>query len=202
MDMIKQIIFIFLIATLSFSCKKEIKDVTEEPILEIEQEVLISNIGEQLSPEAKGFLNDWKEFQDVAFNLEGYTSITKSQALENANDLSLLVKKIADTIKVDVLERPDMRIRFNVLYNHSLRLQDMATITSISNEEVTDEVTKLLSAFSSINDKINSIYKILEFENQFKELRKRVSDSSNTEEETKPKKPIIKKPLVKSEVPK
>ena len=184
--MIKQHIYIVLIALISFSCKSKVEEQGEEAVLEVEQEVLISNIGEQLSPEAKKELADWKEFQDVAFNLENYTSITKSQALDNANDLAALVKKIADTVKVEVLKRPDMMIRFNVLYNHSLRLEDMATITSISDESVAEEVTQLLGAFSSINNKINAIYTIIAFEKQFKVLHEKSTNALSEEEKPKP----------------
>lgn len=190
--MIKPSIYILLIALISFSCKKEVKEINEDPMLEIEQDVLISNIGEQLSPMAKEELKNWKEFQEVTSNLERYQSITKSQALENASELSLLAKNIADTIRVEVLKRPDMKIRFNVLYNYSLRLEDMASISSIKEEEVSEEVTNLLAAFSSVNDKINSIYKIMEFEAEFKVLRKRVVDSTISVEETKQKKPVTK----------
>ena len=195
--MIKQTIYIILIALISLSCKKEVKEVKEESILEIEQGVLISNIGEQLSPTAKEKLKNWKEFQEVTSNLERYQSVTKSQALENASELSLLTKNIADTIRVEVLKRPDMEIRFNVLYNHSLRLEDMASISSIKEDEVSEEVTNLLAAFSSVNDKINSIYKIMEFEEEFDELRKRAVDSAKTEEDAKPKETIKKDPPTK-----
>ena len=198
--MIKQTIYIILIALISLSCKKEVQEVKEEPMLEIEQDVLVSNIGEQLSPTAKEKLKNWKEFQEVTSNLERYQSITKSQALENASELSLLTKNIADTIRVEVLKRPDMKIRFNVLYNHSLRLEDMASISAIKEEEVSEEVSGLLAAFSSVNDKINSIYKIMEFEEEFKELRKRAVDSTTSTvlvEEAKPKKPVTKKPVTK-----
>ncbi|MCK5815503.1 MAG: hypothetical protein KAH07_06130 [Flavobacteriaceae bacterium] len=191
--MIKPSIYILLIALISFSCKKEVQEIKKEPILEIKQDVLVSNIGKQLSPEAKEKLKDWKEFQEVSSILERYKSITKSQVLENAGELSLLTKNIADTIRVEVLKRPDMKIRFNVLYNHSLRLEDMASISAIKEEEVSEEVSDLLAAFSSVNDKINSIYKIIEFEKEFDELRKRVIDSTRTEEEPKPQKPRTKK---------
>ncbi|MBV1887816.1 MAG: hypothetical protein KUG51_00845 [Urechidicola sp.] len=44
---------------------------------------------------------------------------------------------------------------------------DMMAITSISEEEVMTEVTRLLDAYSSVNDKINVVYKIEEYKNSF-----------------------------------
>ena len=165
--MAKYFIHIVLVATLLSSCKSKPEVVVADAIIVLDQDVTISNIGEQLSPKVKVALADWNEFQEVTSKIERYTSITKSQALENAKELSELVKKVSDSVKIDLLDRPDMKIRFNVLYNHALRLDDMSTINSITDEEVVAEVTNILNAFSSVNDKINSIYKIESYENLY-----------------------------------
>jgi len=99
--------------------------------------------------------------------MQRYQSVTKSEALQNARDLSLLIEDVLDTIDVKILDRPDVKMRFNVLYNHAFRLHDMLSITSISEEEVMTEVTRLLDAYSAVNDKINVVYKIEEYKKSF-----------------------------------
>ena len=197
--MIKQSIYILLIACLVFACKSEAKKEAQKISIAVNQELMSSPIKEQLSTTSKEFLKDWGQFHNVATEMERYTSITKSQALENAKDLSLLIKKTSDSIKVEVLERPDIRIRLNVLYNHSLRLSDMSTISSITDEEVSHEVESMLLAYSSINEKINVIYKIVEYEKLYSDDKRKVIDSIaelESKDEVTPKKPFVPKKFI------
>jgi hypothetical protein len=88
--------------------------------------------------------------------------------LQNARELADLVKNASDSIKIEKLDRPDIKIRFNVLYNHALRLDDMSTINNISDDDVMNEVASILDGFSAINEKINVIYKIEHYEKELK----------------------------------
>lgn len=177
--MIKQNIYIVLIALFLVACKQEANQVAEEVSIVEDQDIIINSIGVQLSPKVKESTSDWDTFNMLTEMVERYTSITKSQALTSAKEISNMTKDIIDMVQIDLLDKPDMMIRFNVLYNQSLRLDDMATIPSISDDEVRAEVLKLLEAFSSVNDKMNSIYKIDDVEKRF------ANDSGNVE-----KKPI------------
>lgn len=197
--MIKQSIYILLIACIVFACKSEAKKEAQEIAIAVNQELISSPIKEQLLPESKEFLKDWGQFHKVATEMERYTSITKSQALENAKELSLLIKKASDSIKVEVLERPDIRIRLNVIYNHSLRLVDMSSISSITDEEVSLEVENMLMAYTSINEKINVIYKIVEYDELYSDDKRKVIDSLaelDSKDSVTPKKPFIPKKFV------
>lgn len=173
--MIKQNIYIVLIALFLVACKQEPNQVAEEVSIVEDQDIIINSIGVQLSPKVKESISDWGTFSMLTEMIERYTSITKSQALTDAKEISNMTKGIIDMVQIDLLDRPDMMIRFNVLYNQALRLDDMATIPSISDDEVRAEVLKLLEAFSSVNDKMNSIYKIDDFEKRF------ANDSGNVE---------------------
>lgn len=203
--MIKQFIYILFITCVLGACKSEVKRKAQEALVEDIQEIMTNSIDGQLSAMAKDSLSSWTGFQNVASGIERYTSVTKSQALENAKELSLLIKNISDSIKVDRLERPDIRIRFNVLYNHSLRLNDMSTIPTVSDEEVSQEIEKMLLAFSSINEKINLIFKIAEYEKEYSDEKRQVIDSiaevDSNKIEVSPKKQIMpKKPLERRDV--
>mgnify|MGYP000202988471 CR=1 FL=1 len=99
--------------------------------------------------------------------LDGYTSITKGRALENAKNLSDLVSGMKDSQYPEIIDRDDVIIRMSVLYNHALRLNDMKSIPSISDDEVETEIAKLLAAYSSLNDKINAVFKIEQYERKY-----------------------------------
>lgn len=173
--MIKQNIYIVLIALFLVACKQEANQVAEEVSIVEDQDIIINSIGVQLSPKVKESTSDWDTFNMLTEMVERYTSITKSQALTSAKEISNMTKDIIDMVQIDLLDRPDMMIYFNVLHNQALRLDDMATIQSISDDEVRAEVLKLLEAFSSVNDKMNSIYKIDDVEKRF------ANDSGNVE---------------------
>ena len=165
----RQIIYILVALFLTVSCKSDKKglETTNESVDSLtQQDVNISSIGITLSPTAKREIQTWLEYQKIQSKINGYNKTTKSQALLNAMELAELVENASDTIDVKKLDRPDIKIRFNVLRNHALRLDDMSTIPSISEEEVMEEVTGVLDAFSALNEKINIIYKIEELEQE------------------------------------
>ena len=165
----RQIIYIVLVLFLMISCtsdKKELESTDDLIDSLAQQDVNVSSIGITLSPKAKQKTETWLEYQMIQSKINGYNKTTKSQALLNAMELAELVENASDTIDVKKLDRPDIKIRFNVLRNHALRLDDMSTIPSISEEEVMTEVTSVLDAFSALNEKINIIYKIEDYENE------------------------------------
>lgn len=47
-----------------------------------------------------------------------------------------------------------------MLHNEALRLQDMADIPSITDEEIKEKVHRILQLYSSLNAKVNSIYSV------------------------------------------
>ncbi|MEX1383704.1 hypothetical protein [Lutibacter sp.] len=161
--------FLFIILFLSFSCNKNNK--VEEVIangdtLVVEDtDRIINNTSETLIPEAKQNLKDWKEYQKLDQFMLKYYNVSNLEALNNAEELSGLVKNMIDTIRVEKLTALNVVARFNVLHNETLRLADMATIRSISKEEVKEEVKKIIDLYSAVNSKINTIYKAEDLQN-------------------------------------
>ena len=159
--MVRHIKYFLIGIIVLVSCKPNKSDIPlAAATSEINQEVNISSIGVVLSPEARKLTEDWLKYQDVKSKIENYSKVTRSEALQNAKELSELVIDVSDTIDIKMLNRADMKIRFNVLNNHILRLDDMSTIPTITDQEVENEVSKVLSSFSSINEKINTLIKI------------------------------------------
>jgi len=199
--MSRQIIYIFLFLSLMISCKpsKNKMENTNKSIDSLEQQdVNISSIGVTLSPKAKQETETWLEYQMIQSKINGYNKTTKSQALLNAMELAELVQNASDTIEVKKLDRPDVKIRFNVLRNYALRLDDMSTIPSITEEEVMQEVANVLDAFSALNEKINTIYKIEEYEKELNVVddTKRISKPTISDFKTAPKKNNNKKVIL------
>ena len=160
--------FLFIILFFGFSCNRvvPVEAISENTdTLKVDSDRIVTNIGEILMPRAKEDLENWKEYNDVdEFILRFYNTST-FEALTNAKELSELVKAMKDTIRIEKLKPLNMVARFNVLYNETLRLEDMATINSIEEEEVKDEVKKILEVYAAVNSKINTIYKAEDFQN-------------------------------------
>jgi len=153
--------FLLIILLFNFSCNrnKETAAVSDKSdSLKIDANRIENKIGETLIPEAKSGLDTWKEYQDVDELLLKYYSITTFEALSSAKELSELVKLMKDSLRVEKLQKPNIIARINVLHNETLRLADMAIIPSISKEEVKEEVSNIVSIYSAINSKINTIY--------------------------------------------
>ena len=145
----------------NFSCSKNKKLEKNEEIIDsviVDPDRIVSRIGETLIPTAKKSLEDWKEYQNLDNFIVKYYNISILEALNNANELSTLTKELTDTIRVKKLEVNNVIARLNVLHNEALRLNDMADIPSITDEEVKEEVENILEVFSAINSKINTIY--------------------------------------------
>lgn len=153
--------FLLIILLVGFSCNKTkgTQEVSEKAdSLKLDANRIENKIGEMLIPEAKVVLDNWKEYQLVDELILKYYSITTLEALTNADELSRLVKMMKDSLKIEQLKKPNIIARINVLENETLRLADMATIPSITKEEVKEEVANIVALYSAFNSKINTIY--------------------------------------------
>ncbi len=113
-----------------------------------------------LEKDANKAVKNWKAYQRASELVKNYYNTTVYEALKNAPELVEATKKLKDSIGVQKLKIPSVKARLNVLHNEALRLQDMSKIPSITDEEVKEEVKKMLKIYSAINSKINTIYRI------------------------------------------
>ncbi|MCF6180435.1 hypothetical protein [Lutibacter sp.] len=161
----KHLFYLFVIILLgTVSCsKKKLKTqvISTKDSLKIVNSRIEVPLGEVLIPTAKNKLSKWREYTDVDDFIIQFYNISTSEALSNAKELSDLVILMKDSIRVEDLKIPSVIARINVLENETLRLADMATISSIKNAEVKEEVTSILTVFSALNSKINTLYKTL-----------------------------------------
>lgn len=160
--------FILLIFVAIYSCKNAIdaQEVTEKSdSLKRSSTHIISKIGETLSPKSKLKLSDWQEYTRVDEFMTKYYSISVSDALDNAQELSDLVGQMKDSVRIKNLEKSNVLARFNVLHSETLRLADMSNISSISDDEVKEEVLNILEVYSAVKSKINTIYSAEDIQN-------------------------------------
>jgi hypothetical protein len=151
------ILFLFLI---HFSCKKDASIEVQNTPISIQDSIrtnLNYSITEKLNPAAQELSKEWTEYNEVNRFLENNGSNSNEQALFNAKEFAGLTEKLKDTISVQELNIPALKIRLNVLHNEALRLQDMATISVISAKEVNLERQKIYDAFSAVNFKLNNL---------------------------------------------
>lgn len=160
--------FLFLVILLGFSCTIDKRTQANESTIDslaLNSNRITNTLGEMLIPSAKDSLSLWKEYNDVDEFIITYYNISISEALNNSKELESLVKFMKDSIRVEDLKKPNVKARFNVLHNETLRLVDMASIPSITNEEVVKEVSQILEIYSAVNAKINTIYRAKELQN-------------------------------------
>lgn len=159
-------LFLFLILFSVFSCKNNAESSNQETkdSLIVNANRITNTISETLSPKAKKELANWQEYNDVDEFIIDYYNITISEALTKAEALEGMVKLMKDTIRVQDIDKPNVIARFNVLHNETLRLADMATMSSILDEEVVNEVSQIIEVYASLNSKINTIYRAQDLE--------------------------------------
>ena len=110
-----------------------------------------------LSPESEKLVAPWPEYNALTELIVQYRVISKADALLNSDDLEELARQLKDSIRVEKLDIPSVRMRLNVLHNEAKRLEDMSTIPTITDEEVLYENDNLLDAYAALNIKINDL---------------------------------------------
>ena len=158
--MIRILSLTLLLVFFTISCKKN-SDGEEVPEYVTDRELAPTLKSESpvvgLNKESEELVKDWKEYQDFNELIVQYREITKADALLNSNELEELAQYLKDSIRVEKLDIPGVRMRLNVLHNEAKRLSDMSTIPTITDEEVQAENNNVLDAFAALNIKINDL---------------------------------------------
>lgn len=151
--------FVFFLIVLSFSCKK---NKTEDDLFYSERtkDTILKNyslkITENLLPQAKELVQEWTEYQKVDEFLRNNQKTNAEETLFNAEELARLTQELKDSIRIEIFQSPDYKIRLNVINNEALRLKDMSTIPHLSDNEVLSEYQKVFEAFNALNSKLNN----------------------------------------------
>ena len=152
-------ILLALILMISSCGKKLQKEEVPEYVTEPGQVRTLESGSEivALSPESEKLVSGWPEYQALSELIVQYRVISKSDALLNSVELEEFAHQLKDSIRVEKLDIPSVRMRLNVLHNEAKRLSDMSTIPPITAEEVLYENDNLLDAYAALNIKINDL---------------------------------------------
>lgn len=151
---------VFTVSLFVVSCKKkQIENEIPEYVTDQSQIPTLKSTVAAVGPnsESEELLKQWQEYQSLSELIVQYREISKSDALLNSAELEELARYMKDSIRIEKLDIPPIRMRLNVLHNEALRLADMATIPTITDEEVLDENNNLLSAYAALIIKINDM---------------------------------------------
>lgn len=160
-------IFIFLL----YSCKKNVQKAEDGAINKPIRSSMIKaeNPIVQLNPASKELTDSWPEYQRFDDLIGQYEEISMNEALLNSVELSVLAQQLKDSIRIEKLNIPEVKIRLNVLYSETLRLADMSTIPTITEKLVAEENSNMIDAYSALNLKINNM-------NRREKLNSEISD--------------------------
>lgn len=111
----------------------------------------------KLNSKSEELIATWPEYQKFNELISQYQEISMNEALLNSVELSELAKQLKDSIRVEKLNIPEVKIRLNVLYSQTLRLADMSTIPTITEVLVAQENNNVIDAYSALNLKINNM---------------------------------------------
>lgn len=155
----KIVIGFFMIMAVLLSCKNKQKEEMEEYSSQFETGSIIKSDESivALNLKSEELVAAWPEYQKFADFVGQYQEIALSDALLNSAELSEMAKQLKDSIRVESLKIPSVKMRLNVLHSETMRLADMATIPTISEEAVVTENNNVVQAFSALNLKINTI---------------------------------------------
>lgn len=155
----KIIIGFFMIMVVLHSCKNKQKEEMQEYSSQFETGSMIKSDKSivPLNLKSKELVASWPEYQKFADFVGQYQEIALSDALLNSAELSEMAKQLKDSIRVESLKIPSVKMRLNVLHSETMRLADMATIPTISEDAVVTENNNVIQAFSALNLKINTI---------------------------------------------
>jgi hypothetical protein len=111
----------------------------------------------KLNPKSEALISSWPEYRQFDDLISRYQEITMNEALLNSVELSEMARQLKDSIRIEKLNVPEVKIRLNVVYSEALRLADMSTIPTVTEEMVARENDNLIAAYSALNMKINNM---------------------------------------------
>ena len=156
----KILIGFFLIIALLLSCKNKNEQNMQEYSDQLKTESTIKSEHRiiPLNPKSEELVKDWPEYQKFSDLVGQYQEISLTDALLNSKELSEMAQQLRDSVRIERLDIPSIKMRLNVLHSETMRLADMSTIPTITEMSILKENNNVIQAFSALNLKINNMY--------------------------------------------
>ena len=203
--MLSRSLLLLIFLPILFSCnnkslKKETVILQEKKMDSIKKYTL--KINEKLTPKSKIFMQDWEEYQRFSKFLNENKIYTPEESLLNAEELAKLAQELKDSIRIEELQTPSIKIRLNIIHNEALRIEDISKISIITEEEIHKEYIKIYEAFSALNSKINNNLNQKELNEQLKDFIDKIVTNDSLKSKNIIKKRPLKLPANKLNIPK
>lgn len=203
--MLSRSLLLLIFLPILFSCnnkslKKETVILQEKKLDSIKKYTL--KINEKLTPKSKIFMQDWEEYQRFSKFLNENKIYTPEESLLNAEELAKLAQELKDSIRIEELQTPSIKIRLNIIHNEALRIEDISKISIITEEEIHKEYIKIYEAFSALNSKINNNLNQKELNEQLKDFIDKIVTNDSLKSKNIIKKRPLKLPANKLNIPK
>jgi len=148
----------------------------------------------RLNSKSQELIATWPEYQKFDDLINQYQEISMSEALLNSVELSELARQLRDSIRIEKLDIPEVKIRLNVLYSETLRLADMSTIPTITETLVAEENKNVIEAYSALNLKINNMNSQDELNDEISKFVDEILEETQTDTlKTSKQEPQVKK---------
>lgn len=159
-------LFVFVLIII-VSCKKnqEKKEIIIQEVSSL-RTIIQHPDSEKVLPDFQKEISSWSELEVLKNFLVRFKKASPTEVLSNAIELKELVKILKESTKPELLNTPSFETRVNILENEVLRLADMTKIPAISTNEVNTQVDKIITSFSAINSKINTVFTKKKFEDE------------------------------------
>ncbi|WP_196896203.1 hypothetical protein [Aureivirga marina] len=213
------ILLVAVLIPLFYNCSSDKKETEQkEEILQNDSTLTSQRKVEEIAPltnEAKKNIEEWKYYNQLNELVERLKTMSVAEAFSNADELTFLTRSLKDSISVDDLDIPEIRIRLNLLNNEALKLKDLSTIQGISlDSQANNEIQKIVETFSGINNRINSVYYLKDLQSNpqmnamdslflkdlksLKDTTEVIKKQKKTNDTSKTKKPSKIKPKISS----
>ncbi len=160
----KQFICIFLLLIV-ISCGDDKKDSSKTKQVKSELSVVRKHLPiKPIKADFKKEVEDWQELLNLSEQIKKLEKISPNEALGSAFEINFMTASLKDNDKPEILDTPAFHSRLNVLYNETLRFKDITLIPAITAKEVNTQVAKVITAFSAVNSKINTVFSKKRFE--------------------------------------
>ena len=155
----KIVIGFFVIMALLLSCKNKNDQDTQEDSEQLEAVSTIKSAHRiiPLNTKSEELVKDWPEYQKFYDLVSQYQEISLTDALLNSKELSDMAQQLKDSLRIERLNIPSIKMRLNVLHSETLHLADMSTIPTITELSILKENNNVIQAFSALNLKINNM---------------------------------------------
>jgi len=172
------ILSIFMFSGCSYQNKSNKNKVPNKTTQTTTSKIIKTDLTTNLTPYAQKKIKNWEAYHLFKELLNRYKNTSESEALSNSKELANIALKLKDSIPIESLKTPNVKTRFAVLYNETLRLNVLADRIHLQPNEVKNNIQDIFDAFSASNAKINNIYSQKRLEQHINDLNIKV-DSKN-----------------------